>query len=555
MMLRSKQKKSTKKGDSSFTAPAKMFRSKQKSSKGASSFTAPDSITPKAGEEEDDAEEEESESEEDSEEEEEEEEVVQGLVPKKKQAYKVTSSSNSTGDATKTGAVRLSFRNRVPKGIVQGKAADTLQPSTSSPTKEAQPKHRQEQGHAAGMNSSSSASVEANTKVSIQDDRNDNDSQAFVPLVFDNSLEIKAIAQVDLTFETKVRNYNMHDVLNNASGDNTNQSLFIASDSYDLRIQSIMPVVEDKLPFNRYAIDAYLFAMIASYDQFFDGTLSVFRFKPTGSSANQNGITSILFKNGLFYKDSASPYGLRFEPGDQITQVTGTSCLKPKILELHTLGNYIEIKTQMCALLLFVKDATARLEKRKMSDKVKFSVLWERKVFITASSSSTTGTISSPVASDMFSTVSPASSSRQKGSSTYPRSSGSSNNSSSSSSSSTSPRSSTLGKNSSSSNSSSSNSIDVSNSKPGVTASMAPSSLNVDTYTDADIVIVSISVDTLRLLGMHLLSFEMADTNEPSRVFLTNNTQHVVLHGVHYRTHSEERIDLGTGKVVNTDVL
>jgi hypothetical protein len=84
---------------------------------------------------------------------------------------------------------------------------------------------------------------------------------------------------------------------------------------------------------------------------------------------------------------------------------------------------------------------------------------------------------------------------------------------------------------------------------------MAPSSLNVDTYTDADIVIVSISVDTLRLLGMHLLSFEMADTNEPSRVFLTNNTQHVVLHGVHYRTHSEERIDLGTSEVVNTDVL
>jgi hypothetical protein len=60
---------------------------------------------------------------------------------------------------------------------------------------------------------------------------------------------------------------------------------------------------------------------------------------------------------------------------------------------------------------------------------------------------------------------------------------------------------------------------------------------------DDDIVFVSISVQTLRLLGAHLVSITSSD-GETKAIFLTNNTQHVILHGLHTGTSSKERIDL-----------
>jgi len=67
---------------------------------------------------------------------------------------------------------------------------------------------------------------------------------------------------------------------------------------------------------------------------------------------------------------------------------------------------------------------------------------------------------------------------------------------------------------------------------------------------DDDLVLVSISVQTLRLLGAHLVSLACSD-GEPNVIFLTNNTQHVILYGLHTSSSDHERIDLS--QVLNAD--
>ena len=72
-----------------------------------------------------------------------------------------------------------------------------------------------------------------------------------------------------------------------------------------------------------------------------------------------------------------------------------------------------------------------------------------------------------------------------------------------------------------------------------------------DCCKDDDTVLVSISVQTLRLLGAHLVSLETSN-GEQSVIFLTNNTQQVILYGVHTSTSDLERIDLSPALKVDT---
>ena len=504
-------------------------RSKQSASKGPSSFS-PDSIGRK--EVEDEEEEEEEDVDEYGDEDEDEGQVE---VPLKKQAYKVSKPlPSSTSSAQR--------RRR----CVTVKVPGTISTSTSAPSEAAQPKsdnfqdnNPQEHGNATGTMSSSTSSAKVGRS---QNSHLPDESQ------LPDGRGAKFEAEVDLQFSIKK-------VPSTIKGKNLNLSLYPPKESYNpFRGESVRPVISNgKLQFRRFASQQHEIAGHNNIDQSISGTLGIFRLLGKNEQVvDACGISFFCFASGLLVVDDGSPFGLRMEPGALNTP----SVIKPMIESLSAEGNFLGLTVNMGTLRVFEHHVASSLDNLKVTSKGKtdYETLSCVKPLRTTTSSfptTTSGvsvTSSTPCSSDVV--VSNSSSMSSSSSVSLPATgsgafSSSSGGSSSSLQSLQSPKSISRQRHLKTVTPSQSAPLDTFQPMSSTVANSVGTLQGEDgnCCNDDDLVLVSISVQTLRLLGAHLVSLACAD-GEPNVIFLTNNTQHVILYGVHTSSSDHERIDL-----------
>jgi hypothetical protein len=520
------------------------FRSKQSASKGRSSFS-PGSTSPK--EEEDEEEEEEEEEEDVNEEEEEEEEDVNEdedqdevvVPPKKKQAYKASTPLSSSSSSAP-------LRRRCVTVKVHG----IISTSTSVPSKAAQPKsdniqdnNPQEQGNAIGTMSSSTSSAKV--------DRPQNSHLPDEIQLFDGQVA-KFESEIDLQYSKKK-------VTSTIKGNNLNLSLYNRKDSYNpFRGESVRPVISNgKLQFSRFASRDHEIAGLKNIDQCFSGTIGIFRLMGKNEQiVDANGISFFSFASGLLVEDDGSPFGLRMEPGALNTPLV----IKPMIESLSAEGNFLGLTVNMGTLRVFEHHVASSLENLRVTSKGKtdYETLTCVKPLRTTTSSlpTTTAGVSAssatPCSSDVVvSNSSPMSSSSSIslpaiGAGAFSSLSGGSSSSFQS------PKSNSRQRHSKLVTPFQSAPLDTIQPVSSTVANSVGTLQGEDgnCCNDDDLVLVSISVQTLRLLGAHLVSLACSD-GEPNVIFLTNNTQHVILYGLHTSSSDHERIDLS--QVLNAD--
>jgi hypothetical protein len=507
------------------------IRSKQSASKGPSSFSS-GSTSPKEVEEEDEEEEEEDVNEEEEDVNEDEDEVVV-VPPKKKQAYK----ANTPLSSSTSSAQRL-------RRCVTVKVHGTISTSTSAPSKAAQPKsdniqdnNPQEQGNATGTMSSSISSAKV--------DRPQN-SHLSEEIQLSDGQVAKFESEIDLQYSKKK-------VTSTIKGNNLNLSLYNRKDSYNpFRGESVRPVISNgKLQFSRFASREHEIAGLNNIDQSFSGTLGIFRLMGKNEQiVDANGISFFSFASGLLVEDDGSPFGLRMEPGALNT----LSFIKPMIESLFAEGNFLGLTVNMGTLRVFEHHVASSLENLRVTSKgnTDYQTLTCVKPLRTTTSSFPTTTAdvsvsssSTPCASDVV--VSNSSSMSSSSSVSLPATGAGAFSSSSGSSSSSfqSPKSNSRQRHLKLVTPSQSAPLDTFQSVSSTVANSVGTLQGEDgnCCNDNDKVLVSISVQTLRLLGAHLVSLACSD-GEPNVIFLTNNTQHVILYGLHTSSSDHERIDL-----------
>jgi hypothetical protein len=500
-------------------------RAKQSASKGRSSFS-PDSIGPK-----EEVEEEEEEEEEDVDDDKDEDEG-QVVVPSRKYAYKASKPPTSSSSSAQ--------RRR---GCVTVKIPGTISTSTSAPSKAAQPKNDniqdnnpQEQGSGTGTMSSSTSSVKVG--------RPQNSHLPAGIQLFDGKVA-KFEAEVDLQFSIKK-------VPSTIRGNNLNLSLYPPKDSYNpFRGESVRPVISNgKLHFSRFASQEHEIAGHNNIDLSISGTLGIFRLLGKNEQVvGATGISFFSFASGYFVEDDESPFGLRMEPGALHTPLG----IKPMLESLSAEGNFLGLTVNMGTLRVFEHHVASSLDNLKVTSKGKtdYETLSCVKPLRTTTSSfptTTSGvsvTSSTPCSSDVV--VSNSSSMSSSSSVSFPATGAGAFSSSSGGSSSSfqSPKFNSRQRHLKSVTPSLSAPLDPFQPVSSTVANCVGTLQGEDgnCCNDDDLVLVSISVQTLRLLGAHLVSLACSD-GEPNVIFLTNNTQHVILYGLHTSSSDHERIDL-----------
>lgn len=426
--------------------------------------------------------------------------------------------------------------------------------STRSPTITAQPKKETLQEKDPKEQGANSSTTSAAQTVQLKEPNLQEQS-----LEVQDSQKVKFEAEIDLSLIKMVKS--------NTGDKNLNLSLFKSKASYDpFKKETVRPRIESKLEYPRFAGDAHEFAGLKNLDQSFSGILTSFRLTGKNEDIDGTGVSSFSFASGLLYKDTESPYGLRMEPGALETD----SIIQPMIKALSEIENYLELKTNMGALSVFENNVAKSLEQLKVSTKGKnkLETLTCVKPLTTATSTfptnGTENSISSTTTKSGAAVVTTSSTSSSSSSHSLTSTeadallSSRTDSSSSLPSPKTTPRQRQTNASPASSSSKTNNSglskIDTPHQPNPPATIYTVSSTVADSVgklqaedgkccRDDDIVFVSISVQTLRLLGAHLVSITSSD-GETKAIFLTNNTQHVILHGLHTGTTSKERIDL-----------